>query len=80
MTKLQELGLTPEVIKRHSTVAPEPAKHQSSSDRRSQRAKWVSNGLTTLGKPRRNRRHPKLAGLVGNAYHRRYMQLYRKKP
>ena len=79
MTKLQELGLTPDVIKRHSTVA-EPAKHQPREDRRSQRKKWVSKGLTTLGKPRRNRRHPKLAGLVRNAYHRRYMQLYRKKP
>ena len=79
MIKLEELGLTPEVIKRHSTVA-EPAKHQSSSDRRSQRAKWVAMGLTTLGKPRRNRRHPKLAGLVGNAYHRLYMRIYRGKP
>ena len=79
MIKLEELGLTPEVIKRHSTVA-EPAKHQPREDRRSQRKKWVAKGLTTLGKPRRNRRHPKLAGLVGNAYHRLYMRIYRGKP
>lgn len=48
---------------------------------RAKRRKWVRQGLTTEGNPRKNVRHPELSGLGGNSreYHCRYMQWQRKR-
>lgn len=48
---------------------------------RAKRRKWLRQGLTTEGKPRKNVRHPSLQGLGGNSreYHTRWTRQQRKR-
>lgn len=44
---------------------------------RRRRAGFYARGLTHTGRPRRNQRHPMLAGLPRKEYRRRYMAITR---
>jgi hypothetical protein len=45
---------------------------------RARRARFIAQGLTCLGKKRKNQRRPELAHLKGNDYFREYLRLYRR--
>lgn len=84
---LKQLGLTPEIIRRHVVaIAPPATKDEivfsgNANYRRDKsrqlRAAYKAAGLTTAGTPPKRKKRPELAGLSRREYNTQYAKAWR---